>query len=41
MLCIINCRNVVTKIHKTLEEISTAKVLNTQINNSIRSHIKV
>ena len=55
MLCIINCQNVVIKIHttkiievktnkiphKTLEGISTAKILNTQINNSIRSHIKV
>ena len=40
MVCI-NCQNVVIKIHKTLEEISTAKILNIQINNSISSDIKV
>ena len=55
MLCIINCQNIVIKIHttkiiegktnkilhKTLEGILTAKILNIQINNSIRSDIKV
>ena len=42
MLCIINCQNVVIKIHyKALEGISTAKILNIQINNLIRSDIKV
>ena len=54
MLCIINCQNVVIKIHTTklievktnkilhkiLEGILTAKILNIQINNSIRSDIK-
>ena len=54
MLCIINCQNIVIKIHttkiiegktnkilhKTLEGILTAEILNIQINNSIRCDIK-